>query len=175
VVGTAPEQGGFVETADAAAVACGAWVELLEASPGNCFGVCGLLDGEALMPTVKPVDSPLAEFGCGTGNVVGIVDAGTFSVSDPQPVPVPPAGWLFGEQDVSLRLVPPDVGWFATVAPVTDAELPGAVVPAAVPVVIVLGMPDDLVWACAAPRAVSHRISTEANRRCIASSFSRDF
>ena len=41
---------------------------------------------------------------------------------------MPPAGWLVGEQGVSLRLVPAVVGCVAMVGPVTEAELPGAVV-----------------------------------------------
>jgi hypothetical protein len=32
-----------------------------------------------------------------------------------------------------------------------------------------------LVWACAAPKAASHRMTAGANKRCIASSFSREF
>jgi hypothetical protein len=86
VAGTA-EQGGLDDTVEVGAIACGACVELLETSPGNCLGVCGSADGDALMPTVDPVEaSPFAEFGCGTGNVVGMVEAGTLSRSDPQPV-----------------------------------------------------------------------------------------
>jgi hypothetical protein len=176
-VGTEAGHGWLLEATGAdAAVVFAVCVEALEASPGNCFGVCEWLDAEALMPTVVPdVLSLFAAFGCGTGTVVGTVRDGTFSGSEPQPAPVPPAGWLVDEQGVSLRLVPPDVGWFATVGPVTEAEPPGAVVPAAVPVVVVLGMADVPVWACATPKAASHRIIAEANRRCIASSFSREY
>jgi hypothetical protein len=131
VVGTEAGHGWLPEADGAdAAVVFAVCVELLEPSPGNCVARCGLTDGEALMPTV---DSPLAELGCGIGTVVGIVDAGTFSGSVPQPLALPA-----GEHDVLLRLVPPGVGWLATVGPVTDAELPGAVVPAAVPAIVVL-------------------------------------
>jgi hypothetical protein len=118
------------------------------------------MDGEALTPAVDPVVSPFAEFGCGTGSVVGTVVAGTFS----------------GSADVSLRLVPPGAGWLATGGPVTEAALLGA----DVPVVVVSGDGDELVWeldwvwACATPQAASHRMTAGANRRCIASSFSRD-
>jgi hypothetical protein len=45
------------------------------------------------MPTVDlDVLSPLAESGCGIGNVVRTVDVGTLSGSDPQPAV--PAGGL---------------------------------------------------------------------------------
>jgi len=157
VVGTEVVQGVLLATEGAdAAVVFGACVEALEVSPGNCAARCGLIDGEALMPAVDPVVSPFAEFGCGTGRVVGTVVAGTFS----------------GSADVSLRLVPPGTGWLATGGPVTEAALLGA----DVPVVVMSGDGDELVWvwACATPQAASHRMTAGANRRCIASSFSRD-
>jgi hypothetical protein len=157
VVGTAVVQGVLLATEGAdAAVAFGACVEALEVSPGNCAARCGLIDGEALMPTVDPVDSLLAELGCGTGSVVGTVVAGTFS----------------GSAEVSLKLVPPGTGWLATGGALTEAAL----LDADVPVVVVLGDGDELVWvwACAMPQAASHRMTAGANRRCIASSFSRD-
>src|ERR1700749_377596 len=139
LVGTALGHGWLPEAAGADdAEVFAVCVDELEAAPGNWLARCGLTEGEALMPTVEP--SLLAEVGCGIGTVVGIVLAGTFSGSEPQPVPVPPAGWLVDEQGVSLRLVPPEVGWLATLDPVTEAELPGAVVPAAVPVVVVSGI-----------------------------------
>jgi hypothetical protein len=140
-----------------AAVVFGACVEELEPSPGNCVARCGLTDGEALMPTVDPVEvSPLAELGDGIGNVVGMVEAGTFS----------------GSEGVSSRLVPPGIGWVATVGPVTEAAALGAGV--VTDVALEFGMDDGLVWACAAPKAASHRMTAGANSRCIASSFSRD-
>ena len=177
VVGTDDGHGWLPLDGDEAAVVFGACDELLEPSPGNCEARCGLSEADALMPTVPDVLSLFAALGDGTGTVVGIVLAGTLSGSEPQPVPVPPAGWLFDEHGVSLRLVPPVVGWLATVGPVGDTVLPGAVVPAAVPVVVVLGIAvefcDEVVWACAAPQLARHRMTAEANMRCIASSFSK--
>lgn len=32
------------------------WVEVLDASPGNCTATCGLTEGEALMPGAAPAD-----------------------------------------------------------------------------------------------------------------------
>jgi hypothetical protein len=94
-VGIEVVQGTLPETAEdgEAAVVFGVCVEALEPSPGNCAARCGSTDAEAPMPTVDPdVPSPLAESGCGIGNVVRIVDVGTFSGSDPQPAPAAPAG-----------------------------------------------------------------------------------
>jgi hypothetical protein len=70
------------EATEAAVVVFGACVGLLRASPGNCTAVCGLTDGEALMPAVESDEEPDEEPGPGTANVVGTVEVGTLNGSD---------------------------------------------------------------------------------------------
>jgi hypothetical protein len=147
-----------------------------------------LTDAEALMPTVDPdVLPPLVESGCGIGNVVRTVEVGTLNGSDPQPTAAVPAVKLAVAQGVWPTAVPKPIlatGRFATVEPGADPPLLGTDVLAGVPlnvvapfVVVLSGVEVTVgpLWACAAPRAASDRMSAGANKRCIASSFSHGF
>jgi hypothetical protein len=141
------------EAAGADAVVFGASVEVFGCSPGNCTALCGLIDGEALMPGA-PVAIPPAEPAEEAANGAGAFAVGTFN------------GSVKSGNAVPLKLVPPEAAPAMAVEPAaTAAALSG----------VDVNCPDcGLVWAFAAPKAPSHRIIARTKMRCIASSFPPD-
>jgi hypothetical protein len=66
---------------DADVVVFAVCVDVLDASPGNCTGISGLVDADDELPFVVPADPPPEAVPCEDGKA----DVGTLSGSDAAP------------------------------------------------------------------------------------------
>ena len=114
------------------AVVFAPWVEVLDASPGNCTADCGLTDGETLIPGAAPADpSPVVtdpRAGAAENDVGAFDELALEEVTPDEPVLQPSAIERLPmndlpavEQGVPGRLAPLTVA--ASKAPVAEAPV----------------------------------------------------
>jgi hypothetical protein len=132
--------------APAEAVVLAACVESLARSPGNCTGVCGSIDDEAGVVVVAgdaPVDVSVDPNADEVGRVRG---------SDVPVTLVAPGLVCVALADVPATLVEDVLGVAAGFDEAFSCEGDGA-------------STEELVWACVAPEATSHRMVAKMNGR----------
>lgn len=140
------------------AVVFGACVVSLARSPDNRTGVCGLTDGEALVAVVggdAPVEVSVDRGADLVGRVSGSVVVVVLTVLGLLCVALGDAAAALVE-DVPVLPAAFDEAFICEVGGVLTMEPVG-----------------ELVWACAAPDAASHRMVAKMNGRRIARSFVR--